>query len=115
MFDMVIEYNSRIRVQDFDTDAADKTYKAALPGDNYAEASSNEERAWRQLCCVHGNTQPKTDFDRVEFMLTLCATYQGHHKTKRSLLKALRAKGMTITNVPFGVHGSSDHRGCCCV
>ena len=87
MFEMVIECNSRLRVQDFDTDAADKTYRATQPGDSYAEASSNEERAWRQLCRVHGNTQPKTDFDRVRIMLALCATYQGHHKTKRTLLK----------------------------
>ena len=36
-------------------------------------------------------------------MLTLCATYQGHIKTKRALLKALREKGMMITNVPFSV------------
>ena len=103
MFDMVIECNSRMRVQDFDTDAANKTYMATKPGGSYADASSNEERAWRQLCRVYGNTQPKTDFDRVEFLLTLCATYQGHDKTKRALLKALRAKGMLITNVPFSV------------
>ena len=103
MFDMVIECNSRMRVQDVDTDAAYKTYKATKPGDSYAEASSNEERAWRQLCRVHGSTQPKTDFDRIEFMLTLCATYQGHSKTKRALLKALRGKGIMITNVPSSV------------
>ena len=46
MFDMVIECNSRMLIQDFDTDAADKTYKATKPGDSYAEASSNEGRAW---------------------------------------------------------------------
>ena len=103
MFDMVIEVNSRMRVQDFDTDAAYMTYMATKSGDSYADASSNEERAWRQLCRVHGNTQPRTDFDRVQFMLTLCATYQGHNKTKRALLKALREKGILITNVPFSV------------
>ena len=103
MFEMVVECNSRLRVQDFDTDAADKTYKATQPGNSYAEASSNEERAWRQLCRVRGNTQPKTDFDRVEFMLALCVIYQGHQKTKRTLLKELRTKGMLLTNVPFSV------------
>ena len=52
---------------------------------------------------MHGNAQPKTDYDRIEFMLKLCAAYQGHPKTKRTLLKTLHKKGINITNVPFNV------------
>ena len=80
MFDMVIECNSRMRVQDFDTSAADEQYKATKPGDSYVEARTNEERAWRQLCRVHGNTKPKTDFDRLEFLLALVAAYHNDHR-----------------------------------
>ena len=36
-------------------------------------------------------------------MLKLCAEYQGHTKTKRTLLKTLHKKGINITNVPFNV------------
>ena len=72
-------------------------------GAHFAETRTIEERAWAQLCRVHGNAQPKTDYDRIEFILALCAAYQGHTKTKRTLLKTLHKKGIIITNVPFSV------------
>ena len=73
------------------------------PGGNYAETSAKEERAWKQLCRVHGNSTPKPDFNRIEFLLTLCEKYQGHNKTKRTLLKELHRKNVTLPNVPFNV------------
>ena len=98
---MVVECNSRINVQSQDTTAAAREYEATKPGANFAETKTNEERAWIQLCRTHGNAQPKTDYDRIVFMLELCATYQGHAKTKRVLLRAPHSRGITLTNVPF--------------
>ena len=98
---MVIECNSRIFLQCQVTKAAETTYRSTQPGDNYTETKTNEERAWVQLCRAHGNPQPKTDHDRIEFLLDLCTAYQGHTKTKRALLKPLHNKGKTLTNVPF--------------
>ena len=99
MFDMVVECNSRINVQGLDTVAASKAYLATKAGRNYTETKTLEECAWAQLCRVHGNSHPKTDYDRIEFLLSLCADYQGHSKTKRTLLKELHTRGTTITNV----------------
>ena len=103
MFDMIVECNSRICVAGLDTTAAAAAYMSTKAGNCFAETRTVEERAWAQLCRVHGNAQPKTDYDRIEFMLSLCAAYQGHTKTKRTLLKTLHKKGTTITNVPFSV------------
>ena len=101
LFGMVVEVNARIRVQDLDTAAAKTAYHATQPGHSYAETSTNEERAWIQLCRAHGNTQPKTDHDRIEFLLSLCASYQGHNKTQRTLLKELHRRGVSVTKVLF--------------
>ena len=101
IFDMVIECNSRICLQSQDTKAAEEEYRSTTPGENYAETKTNEERAWVQLCRAHGNQQPKTDYDRINFLLDLCAAYQGHTKTRRALLKALYSQGTTLTNAPF--------------
>ena len=103
MFDMVIECNSRIRAQGLDTNAAETEHMSTEPGWNYAETNAKEERAWKQLCRVHGNSTPKTDFHRIEFLLALCEKYQGHNKTKRTLLKELHRRNTTLTNVPFNV------------
>ena len=100
---MVVECNSRICVQGLDTGAADVEYRSTGPGLNYAETQANENRAWAQLCRVHGHAQPKTNFDRIEQLLALCEQYQGHTKTKRALLKVLHGKGLSITRVPYGV------------
>jgi len=101
LFGMVVEVNARIRMQDLGTAAAKEIYDATQPGHSYAETSTCEERAWIQLCRAHGNTRPRTDYDRIEFLLSLCASYQGHTKTKRALLKELHRKGVAITNVLF--------------
>ena len=103
LFDMIIKCNARICIQGMDTDTAERDYKATKPGANYAETQTNEERAWTQLCRVHGNATPTTKYHRVEFLLMMCAKYQGHSKTKRTLLKALHNKGITLTSVPFSV------------
>ena len=100
LFDMIIKCNARICIQGMDTDTAERDYKATKPGANYAETQTNEERAWTQLC---GNATPTTKYHRIEFLLMMCAKYQGHSKTKRTLLKALHNKGITLTNVPFSV------------
>jgi hypothetical protein len=100
---MVIECNARICIQGMDTNAAEREYMSTKPGANYAETQTNEERAWTQLCRVHGNANPKTEYHRIEFLLAMCAKYQGHSKTKRTLLKALHNKGITLTNEPFSV------------
>ena len=94
---------THICLQCQDTKEAEKMYRSTQPGENYvyAETKTNEERARIQLCRAHGNPQPKTDHDRIEFLLDLCTAYQGHTKTKRALLKALHNKGKTLTNVPF--------------
>ena len=76
MFDMVIECNARIRTQGLDTNAAENEYRSTEPGENYAETNTKEERAWKQLCRVHGNSTPTTDFHRIEFLLALCEQYQ---------------------------------------
>ena len=105
MFDMVIECNSRIQTQGLDTGAAENEYMtlSTEPGGNYAETNAKEEHAWKQLCRVHGNSTPKPDFHRIEFLLTLCEKYQGHNKTKRTLLKELHRRNITLTNVHFNV------------
>ena len=89
MFHMVIECNSRINVQGVDTTAAELEYRKTKAGANFAETKTNEERAWAQLCRVHGNNKPNTDYNRIEFLLVLCEQYQGHSKTKRVLPKEL--------------------------
>ena len=103
LFDMAIEWNARICMQGMDTNAAAREYLSTKLGNNYAETKTNEERAWVTLCRVHGNITPRTEYNRIEFLLALCAKYQGHTKTKRTLLKELHRKGVTLTNVPFSV------------
>ena len=82
LFHMVIECNSRICVQGLDTGAAALEYQNTKPGSNYAETKTNEDRAWAQLCRVHGHGQPKPDFHRIEKLRALCKQYQEHTKTK---------------------------------
>ena len=101
LFHMVIECNSRINVQGLDTVTAELEYRKTKPGSNFAETKTNEERAWAQLCRVHGNDKPKTDYNRIEFLLALCEQYQGHSTTKRVLLKELHRKGTCLTNTLF--------------
>ena len=103
MFQMVIGCNARIRIQGLDTAAAEMEYKKTKAGKNFAETKTNEERAWAQLCRVHGNSKPNTDYNRIEFLLALCAQYQGHSKTKRELLKDLHRKGICLTNASFNM------------
>ena len=103
MFHMVVECNSRISVQGLDTAAAEVEYSKTKPGENFAETRTNEARAWAQLCRVHGNARPKTDYNRIEFLLALCEQYQGHSKTKRALLKELHKEGTCLTNALFNV------------
>ena len=103
LVDIVIECNSWISVQGSDTIAATREYLATKAGRNYVETKTLQECAWEQLCKVHGNSRPKIDHDRIEFLLAQCAAYRGHHKTKRTLLKELRMRGTTITNVLFSV------------
>ena len=83
------------------TQAAMETYEATKPGTSYADTSVIEEDAWQALCQVYGTRSPKTDHDRLTKLLRLCEAYQGHDKTKRTLIKQLRLIGKTITTVPY--------------
>ena len=104
MFELVVECNSRLYAQGLNTTDADAEYNNTKPGSGYASTSVAEENAWTKLCQVYGpGSQPKTDYRRIKFLIKLCKQYQGHDKTERSLLKALRGMGKTITNVPFSV------------
>ena len=102
LFHMVVECNSRICVHGLDTAAAELEYANTQPGQNYAETKTNEDQAWAQLCRVHGNGRPTTDFKRIECLLALCEQYQGHTKTRRALLKVLHGRGISLTNVSYG-------------
>ena len=103
VFEMVTECNARIEGTGTNTLAAALEYRATEAGASFAETQTNEERAWRQLRRVHGNATPKTDFNRLEHLLAMCCSYQGHDKSKRTLLKELHRKGIGLTNVPFSV------------
>ena len=65
-------------------------------------APSKSERGHNCARCMAMHDR-KIDYDRIEFMLKLCEAYQGHTKTKRTLLKTLHKKGINITNVPINV------------
>ena len=101
VFDMVIEVNARAHTQGLGTADAMRIYDETRPGVNYADTSVREDNAWTLLCRGFGTSKPKTDYDRLEFLLRLCGQYQRTDKTKRKLIQQLRAIGKTLMNVPF--------------
>ena len=52
------------------------------------------------VCQVYGTRSLKTDHGRLAKLLGLCEAYQGHDKTKRTLIKQLRLIGKTVMTVP---------------
>ena len=78
-----------------------RIYDETQPGNNYADTSVKEENTWTLLCRGFGTSKPKTNYDRLEFLLRLCGQYQRHDKMKRKLIQQRRAIGKTLMSVPF--------------
>ena len=59
--------------------------------------------AWRKLCAVYGHDMPMTNMDRIEDILQLLESYQGHNKTRRKYLQKLGDTGFSNTTIPCHV------------
>ena len=83
--------------------AALQTYQQTGPGGNYAATLATHDLAWQKLCAVYGHDMPRTNMDRIEDVLKLVETYQGHNKTRRKYLQTLGSTGFTDTTIPCHV------------